>query len=174
MTSRAGRAPHQGSIEPAPDQQTIGVISDTHNFLDPRVPTLLAGVGHILHAGDVGNPILLLELQQVAAVTAVGGNTDDPGMRYRLTQVIELAGRRFLLQHIVNPHAPDDALLERLTRHRPDVVVFGHTHTPFCESIGGILFFNPGYAGKTRFNQPRSLAILHCDPTRIRPQFLPL
>lgn len=174
MSSPAGHEPHRSSPSSRTGQQTIGVISDTHNFLDPRVPPLLAGVSHILHAGDIGNQILLVELEQVAPVTAVTGNTDDPGMRYRLRQTIDLAGRRFLLQHIVNPHAPDDALRERLAQDRPDVVVFGHTHKPFCETIGGILFFNPGYAGKSRFNQPRSLAILHCDATGIRPQFLPL
>jgi putative phosphoesterase len=152
----------------------IGVISDTHNFLDPVVPGLLAGVTHILHAGDIGSSRVLSELETVAPVTAVGGNTDDPGFRYRLTSVVGIAARKFLLRHIVDPHAPDDGLRERLQRERPDVVVFGHTHKPFCEWINGVLFFNPGYAGKARFNLPRSLALLHCDETGIRPEFLSL
>ena len=60
----------------------IGVISDTHNFLDPKIPERFAGVGHILHAGDIGLPWILQELERVAPVTAVGGNTDDPALRY--------------------------------------------------------------------------------------------
>ena len=44
----------------------IGVLSDTHGFLDPRIPELFAGVDHILHAGDVGQPLILVELEQIA------------------------------------------------------------------------------------------------------------
>jgi uncharacterized protein len=152
----------------------IAVISDTHNYLDPRVPQLFAGVDHILHGGDIGLPIILLELEQIAPVTAVAGNTDDPGLHYRATQTVELAGRKFLVHHIVNPHTPADPLKARLARERPAVVVFGHTHKPFCQTIGQTLFFNPGYAGKPRFGLERSVAILHCDDTGMRPKFLKL
>jgi uncharacterized protein len=152
----------------------IGVISDTHNFLDPKVLKLFDGVTHILHGGDIGQPQLLAELAQIAPVTAVAGNTDEPGFHYPLTKVVELAGRKFLLHHIVNPHALMDSLQERIAREQPDVVVFGHTHKPFCETIGGRLFFNPGYAGKQRFNLARSVALLHCEKKALRPEFLPL
>ena len=80
----------------------IGVLSDTHNYLDPRVPRLLAGVDHILHGGDIGLPAILLELEQIAPVTVVAGNTDDAGFYYPQTELVALAGRKFLLQHIVN------------------------------------------------------------------------
>ncbi len=149
----------------------LGIISDTHDFLDPRVPELFAGVDHILHGGDVGMPWLLLQLQQIAPVTAVLGNT-DAGIQLRLTEVVELDGRRFLVHHIVNPHSLGDDLKSRLARERPDVVVFGHTHRPFCERIGGTLFFNPGYAGKPKVGLSRSVAILRCDANEIRPEFL--
>lgn len=152
----------------------IAVISDTHNFLDPRIPALFAGVDHILHVGDIGMPIILLELEQIAPVTAVGGNTDDPGFRYRLTEAVELGGRKYFLQHIVDPHSPSQPLRWQLARERPDVVVFGHTHKPFCETLGSTLFFNPGYAGKPRFGLDRSVAILHCEGKEIRPEYLAL
>ncbi len=152
----------------------IAVISDTHNYLDPRVAELFAGADHILHAGDIGRPAILLELEQIAPVTAVGGNTDDPGFYYRLTELIPLAGRKFLLQHIVNPHAPSAQLRDCLARERPDVVVFGHTHKPFCQTLDRTLFFNPGYAGKQRFLHQRNVALLHCDEQRIRAEYLKL
>ena len=152
----------------------IGVISDTHNYLDPRIAGLFAGVEHILHAGDIGLPSILLELQEVAPVTAVSGNTDDPGFHYRQTQTVELAGRKFLLHHIVNPHSPDDSLQELIARERPDVVVFGHTHKPFSQIIGEILFFNPGYAGKPRFGMERSVAILESSGSRLRSEYFTL
>ena len=152
----------------------VAVLSDTHNYLDPRIPQLFARVDHILHAGDIGLPAIILQLEQVAPVTAVLGNTDDPGLHYRQTEVVEIAGRKFFVQHIVNPHSPADLLKTRLARERPDVVVFGHTHKPFCETIGGTLFFNPGYAGKPRFGLERTVAILHYDQKGIRTEYLPL
>ncbi len=152
----------------------IGVLSDTHNHLDSRIPRLFAGVDHILHAGDIGQPALLLELEQIAPVTAVAGNTDDPGFHYRLTEIVVLAGRKCLVQHSVNPAAPSDPLKTRLAHEHPDVVVFGHTHKPFCRILGGTLFFNPGYAGKPRFGLERSVAILHCGTREIRAEYLKL
>jgi uncharacterized protein len=152
----------------------IGVISDTHNYLDSRIPSLLAGVSHILHAGDIGQPRLLTELRRIAPVTAVTGNTDDPGFKYPATAIVEIGGRKFLLHHIVNPRAPGGFLETLLQRERPDVVVFGHSHKPFYEILNGRLFFNPGSAGRARFGMDRSGAILHCSAENLIPEFFRL
>jgi putative phosphoesterase len=151
----------------------IGVISDTHNFLDPKVHGLFAGVGHILHAGDIGSAEIVSELEKIAPVTAVLGNTDG-GIVFLETEIVELAAKKFLLHHIVNPHAPSDKLEARFAREKPDAVIFGHTHKKFCETIGGVLFFNPGYSGKPKIGVERSAAILHCDEKEIRAEFLAL
>ena len=151
----------------------IGIISDTHGFLDPRIQKIFAGVDHILHAGDVGDAFIPFELEQIAPVTVVLGNT-DLGLTFKLTEVVELGGRKFLVQHIVHPPAPDDKLKSRLVRVRPDVVVFGHTHKPYAETLGGILFFNPGYSGKPKFGTERSVAIFHCDEKEMRHEFINL
>jgi hypothetical protein len=135
---------------------------------------LFAGVHHILHAGDIGLPSLLLELGKIAPVTAVSGNTDDPAFHFEALETVELEGRKFLLQHIVNPHNPAASLKARIARSRPDAIVFGHSHKPLCQTLDGVLFFNPGYAGKPRFGLRRTLAILHSGPEGIRPEFLPL
>lgn len=152
----------------------IGVISDTHNFFDPQIPALFKGVDHILHAGDIGLPRILRQLEIIAPVTAVIGNTDDAGFGYPPTATVCLGGRRFLVRHIVDPHAPGEALEKRLRHDRPDVVVFGHTHLPFCEHRASVLFFNPGAAGRARFGLSRTLAVLHCSKTEIRPEFFTL
>jgi len=151
----------------------IGVISDTHGFLDPRIPELFDGVDHILHGGDVGSPTVLLELENIAPVTAVLGNVDG-GMPLKLTEVVELGNRKFLLHHIVEPRNLGHDLEGTIGRARPDVVVFGHTHKPFAETIGNILFLNPGYTGKQRFNLPRTLAFLFIEDGKIQVQFQPL
>ena len=151
----------------------IGVISDTHGHFDPKIPQLFAGVDHILHGGDIGLPWLILQLEQIAPVTAVVGNTDS-GLGFRETELAELGGRRFLVHHIVDPRKPEEAIQRRITRENPDAVVFGHTHKPFHETIGRTLYFNTGYAGKPRINLSRSVAILHCDRNGIMPEFLEL
>jgi hypothetical protein len=151
----------------------IGVISDTHGFLDPQIKKIFAGVAHILHAGDIGDAFIAFELEQIAPVTVVLGNT-DLGLSFKETEVVELTARKFLVHHIVNPHAPTDKLKARIAREKPDAIIFGHTHKRFCETIGGILFFNPGYSGKPKFGVERSVAILYCDEKEIRAEFLPL
>jgi len=148
----------------------IGVISDTHSFLDPRVASFFGGVEHILHGGDIGPATLIYQLEKIAPVTAVTGNTDT-GCDFRETETIELAGRKFLVHHIVDVHNHDQPIRRRIEREAPDVVVFGHTHKPHNQVIGPTLFFNPGYAGKPRFNQPRSVALLHCTAEGVRAEF---
>jgi predicted phosphodiesterase len=125
----------------------IGVLSDTHGHLDPNIPKLFAGVNHILHGGDIGLPWLILELQEIAPVTAIRGN---------------------------DPEKPEDKIKRKIIRENPDVVIFGHTHKRFCEMIGQTLYFNPGYAGKPKFGLPRSVAILTCDESGITADYLEL
>jgi len=151
----------------------LGIISDTHGFLDPKIPRLFAGVEHILHAGDIGSDGIVVGLESVAPVTAVLGNTDS-SPTFRLTEVVTLAGRKFLVHHIVNPRGLTDELRLRIARERPDAVVFGHTHKAFSETIDGVLYLNPGYAGKQKFGAERSMAILNCDGEGMRPEFLTL
>jgi uncharacterized protein len=152
----------------------IGVISDTHNFLDPKIPELFAGVGHILHAGDIGLPWILTDLELVAPVTAVGGNTDEPALRYAPARTIELAGRKFFVQHIIHPHDLKERRQPHFACERPDAVVFGHTHKSFCEMLDGVLYLNPGYAGRPKLGVERSAAVLHCDEKGMRVEHLDL
>jgi putative phosphoesterase len=151
----------------------IGVISDTHDFFDPRIPELFKGVEHIVHGGDVGSMAIISELEKIAPVTAVSGNTDSM-LPLRGVEVFELGRHKFLLEHIVQPDMPEVLLSQRVQTEKPDVIVFGHTHKPFNKTIGGIWYFNPGYAGKMRFNLERSVALLHFERDKIRAEFLKL
>ena len=151
----------------------IGVLSDTHGHLDPRIPALFDGVEHILHAGDIGPCSILSELERIAPVTAVLGNNDFD-LTLRESEVVTLAGRKFLVHHIVDVRAPAEGLRERITREAPDAVIFGHTHKPHAEQRGRTFYFNPGDAGRPRFNQARSVALIHCDAAGLRHEFKPL
>ena len=151
----------------------IGVISDTHGHFDAKIPRIFSGVEHILHAGDVGGGSILVQLEQIAPVTVVLGN-NDAGMALREIEIVELQGKRFYLQHIF-PHAGiDPATKGRLDRAKSDAVIFGHTHQTFSEIREGRLIFNPGYAGRPRFDLPRSVAILELSPSGLVPVFVKL
>lgn len=151
----------------------LGILADTHNVLDPRLEEVFAGVDHILHAGDVCRPILIAELEVIAPVTVVAGNNDfHPG--WRETEVCELGGRRFLVEHIVHPREPSAAFRGRLARMVPDAVIFGHTHRPYCETHDGVLYLNPGSAGAARFGLPRSVCRLEIREGRLVPEFVTL
>ena len=148
----------------------VGVLADTHGHLDPKILEAFKGVDHILHAGDIGLPWLILELEQIAPVTAVLGN-NDTGLEFKETEILVLKDRKFFLHHIVELPNPAERLKKRIIRENPDVVIFGHTHKPHCEALGQTLYFNPGYAGKPRFKMPRSVAVLYCDNSGITAEY---
>lgn len=137
----------------------VGLISDTHGLLRGSVHQALAGVDLILHAGDVGGHEILDELELIAPVLAVYGNTDAPNDP-RLTQSIEkeIGG---LIVHVSHGHelgSPSPAAL--VMRYPTDVIVYGHTHRQLVTRVGHQLVVNPGAAGARRFNLLPSVARL--------------
>lgn len=133
----------------------IGLISDTHGRLDQRVGVALADVDHIIHAGDIGTPEVLLELEAIAPVTAVLGNCDrasfGPRVGYR-AEVI-LGGVSFAVVH--QPYG--------MTRPYADVNVFGHTHIPRIERVSTSLLVNPGSPSRPRGGFGPSVAIVSIE-----------
>lgn len=151
----------------------LGILADTHDQLDPRIATVFAGVDRIAHAGDVCSPDLIVELEQVAPVTVVRGN-NDAHFRWNESETFEFGGCRFLVEHIVSPEQPTRSLRERLRRIQPQVVIFGHTHRPYCQRLDGILFLNPGSAGWPRHGLPRSVCLVEVDGGIVEPRFVEL
>ena len=147
------------SSQPLPVR--IGLISDTHGLLRPGVFDRFEGVLRILHAGDVGSVDILVELEAIAPVTAVYGNTDGWAMRERLPEVAEVeeAGRRIVVVHGHDPGSPTPAKLAA-AHAGADIVVYGHTHRPRVERVGRTLVVNPGAAGPARFQLKPSVAVL--------------
>lgn len=144
----------------------IGVISDTHGLLRPEVFALFRGVDRILHAGDIGELHLLSELEALAPVTAVWGNTDGFELRDRLPEVVEtrIEGFDFLLLH---GHQLGSPTPESLNRAYPaaEVIIFGHTHKPLLVLVDQVVtVMNPGGAGPFRFGLPASVGIMELEP----------
>ncbi|MGQ0811281.1 MAG: metallophosphoesterase family protein [Nitrospiraceae bacterium] len=154
----------------------IGVIADTHGLFDPAIATHFQHVDHIIHAGDIGSPTVIEQLKKIAPVTAVSGNVDgfeESGFPSQV--VIELGGHRIAVRHVLFEKGKltkeGRAFLEQV---RPDICVFGHTHQPRKERLGGILLFNPGSAGPKRFRLPRRLGILNIKEGRVTSTHLAL
>jgi putative phosphoesterase len=137
----------------------IGLVSDTHGMFRPELFHALDGVELILHAGDVGPDAILAQLETIAPVQAVFGNTDAPG-RPLLRESIELTigGVRV---HVSHGHEVGSPTPERLAaRYDADVIVYGHTHRQLVSRIADRLVVNPGAAGARRFNLEPSAAVL--------------
>ena len=135
----------------------VGLISDTHGLLRPGVHEALAGVELILHAGDVGGDDVLLELEQIAPVRAVYGNTDPPGHPRLAGEIDEtIGGVRVHVSHGHELGAPTPDKL--LARYVADVLVYGHTHKPLVVQASDRWVVNPGAAGPRRFNVVPSVA----------------
>ncbi len=137
----------------------IGLIADTHGVVHPRVPELFADVEHIIHAGDVGGAHVLTALRALAPVTHVDGNNDDGAGEDVLR--LEIGGIRVLLTHILpRPTRPAMRVVQSLQDAPADLVVFGHSHLPHNERLGGVTYFNPASAGPRRFDYPVSVGVL--------------
>lgn len=152
---------------------TLGILSDTHDRLPNGLGRHFAGVDRIVHAGDVCHPDLIVELSLLAPVTVVAGNNDHhPG--WRPTEVFEWAGRRVLVHHIVQPGRPSAEVRDAMRRARPDIVIFGHTHQPFCQVVDGVLYLNPGSAGQSRRGVPLSVCLLQANGSGLETKFIPV
>lgn len=155
----------------------LGLVSDTHGLVDPKLAGLFRGCARIVHAGDVVRPEILDVLAAVAPVTAVRGNNDGAPAFARLpeTALLEAGQLRVLVVHDLGarerPRPPARPLL---ARERPEIVVHGHSHRPGAEVLQGTLFVNPGSAGPRRFKLPRCAAVLSIRGRRAEVTFYDL
>ncbi|HEX6747083.1 MAG TPA: metallophosphoesterase family protein [Longimicrobium sp.] len=153
----------------------IGIISDTHGLLRPEVFDVFEGVEHILHGGDVGPVELLDELEAIAPVTAVWGNTDGWDVRRRVKEIAELdlGGVRIVVMHGMQLGSPTP---EKMAAAHPGagLVVFGHSHQPVIRQVGSTLAVNPGSAGRQRFRDPISVALAEIDGGKVTARLVDL
>jgi hypothetical protein len=144
----------------------IGIISDTHGLLRPEARERLAGVDHIIHAGDIGGPEVISGLRELAPTTAIRGNVDKGSWanHHPNTEWLTLGGRSIYVLHNLNELDLDPAGAGL------DVVISGHSHQPKIETIDGVLYLNPGSAGPRRFTLPIALATLELTDDELRPR----
>jgi putative phosphoesterase len=128
----------------------VGLISDTHGLLRPEALAFLAGCDRIIHGGDIGNAAILEQLAALAPLTAVRGNNDTgpwaeglPGTALLRFGAVAVYVIHDLKELDINPAA--DGVR---------VVVSGHSHKPSSIERDGVLYVNPGSAGRRRFSLP--------------------
>jgi putative phosphoesterase len=148
----------------------IGVISDTHGLLRPEALFALAGSDHIIHAGDIGEPAILDQLTDIAPLTAVRGNVDHGAWAKKIPEinVLEVGGVSIYIIHNLQeldlkPEASGLA-----------AVVYGHSHVAKREIKNGVLYFNPGSAGRKRFVLPVTLGKLLIRNQELEPEIIEL
>ena len=142
----------------------IGLISDTHGLVRPEALAALAGVEHIIHAGDVGGASVIDALRSIAPVDVVRGNNDkDPwGAKLPPWLAIEIEGVGIHVLHDINEM--DVAAARAGFR----VVITGHSHKPLISERDDVLFVNPGSAGPRRFSLPVTIGYLMVAPGAVR------
>lgn len=151
----------------------IGVLSDTHGTLRQEVFELFSGVDRILHAGDIGPTDLLVELEALAPVVAVYGNTDGFEIRDRCPRVaeFEMEGTITVMTHGDQFGSPNPEALHQAFPHA-EIIVYGHTHEPVLELVDRtVTVLNPGVAGKATRRAPPSVGIMELEaglPPRAR------
>lgn len=148
------------------DAMLLGVISDTHGLLRREALEALAGVEHIIHAGDIGSPDILPRLADIAPVTPIRGNVDTQpwGKGLPAWEMVTFAGRTIYVIHDLGDLDLDPAAA------RFDLVISGHSHRPKFETKKGVAYLNPGSAGPRRFKLPVTLAKLDLSTWPLRPE----
>ena len=136
----------------------IGVIADTHSKMRPEALEARVGSDLILHAGDVGRDEVLEALEAIAPLIAIRGNIDTAGRAATLPDVqdLQFLGHAFYMLH-------DGKTLEIDPEGRYRVVIAGHSPKPRNESVGDVLYFNPGGAGPRRFTLPITVGRLQVN-----------
>jgi putative phosphoesterase len=141
----------------------VGLISDTHGLLRPEALDFLAGADHIVHGGDIGGPEILERLARIAPLTVVRGNNDTAAWARTIPETarLDLGGVGIYAIHDLKQLDIEPAAA------RVRVVVSGHSHKPGCSERGGVLYVNPGSAGRRRFSLPISAGELLIDDGKV-------
>jgi putative phosphoesterase len=152
------------------DTIRVGLISDTHGLVREEAIAALTGCQHILHAGDIDTPDVLVKLRKLAPVTVVRGNNDRGPWAESIPafEVVEFGAVLVYLRHDES-ELDVDPVAAGLR-----VMMFGHSHKPRVETRDGVLFVNPGSAGPRRFKLPVAVGELLITGERVDARIIQL
>ena len=140
----------------------IGLISDTHSYLDPAVGEQFAQCDEIWHAGDIGSLRVIEQLQAIKPVRAVFGNIDDLEIQTRFPEDlwITVEGLTVWMTHIGGAPPHYNPRIKRILKEKtPDIFICGHSHILkiMRDPARNMIFLNPGAAGNHGFHHIKTL-----------------
>jgi putative phosphoesterase len=140
----------------------IGLMSDTHSLLDPKILEYFAEVDEIWHAGDIGDPAVAAQLADFKPLRAVYGNIDEPSLRqiYPEDLLFECAGLRVFMTHIGGyPGRYNTRVRKIIDQFKPQLYICGHSHILkiMPDQKRSLLHINPGACGQHGFHKVRTI-----------------
>src|SRR5687768_8471923 len=136
----------------------IGLLSDTHSYLDPRVFEYFSRCDEVWHAGDIGDPALIDQLENFKPVRAVFGNIDDQSLQLRFPEDLRFTceGVDVWITHIGGVPPQYNPRVKKILKSKPpDIFICGHSHILRVKrdpDLNNMLYINPGAAGNHGFH----------------------
>ena len=154
----------------------IAVVSDTHSYMIPdQVLKGLKEADLVIHAGDICDAQMLNEIAKINDIRAVYGNMDEAALRKKLPRRLVLTCEGVHIG-IVHGDGSPEGLIGRVEMELEgldvDVIIFGHSHEPFNQKIGDVLFFNPGSPNDNIFAPYRSYGILEINGNSVKAKII--
>ena len=150
----------------------IGLLSDTHSYLDPAIFTHFSACDELWHAGDFGNEEVLDALEAFKPVRAVYGNIDGQPLRIRIPETLRFTCEEVnvLMTHIGGYPGKYQAKVKQALLEEPaQLFICGHSHILKAQYDPSFqcLHLNPGAAGKQGWHQVRTIMRFEIDGKRI-------
>lgn len=151
----------------------IGLLSDTHGDLDPKIFHYFKDVDEIWHAGDVGTISVIDQLRQFKPLRGVYGNIDSTEIRRELPlfDVFRCEDVKVLITHIAGkPRKYAKPAFELIQEHRPQLFICGHSHILLVEKDKqmDMLWMNPGACGNKGFHKIKTLIRFEIDGNKVQ------
>lgn len=148
----------------------IGIISDTHGYLNPKVKHHLKGMDEVWHAGDIGSLEVLQDLKALCPnVRIVYGNIDDALIRSETKEFLrfKLDNVEVLITHIAGKPGNYSLPLKKELQQNgaPDILVCGHSHILLVkmDKLSNMLWINPGACGNKGFHKLCTMITFNLD-----------
>ena len=141
----------------------IGLLSDTHGYLDKKIFQYFAGCDELWHAGDIGDVSVANELELFKPLKAVFGNIDDKDLQVRFPEDLyfNCEGLEVWMTHIGGaPPNYNPRVKKILKQNAPDIFICGHSHILRIKkdaNLNNMLYINPGAAGNQGFHPVKTL-----------------
>ncbi len=151
----------------------IGLLSDTHSYLDPKIFEYFKNVDEIWHAGDIGTIELADELEKFKPLKAVFGNVDGHELRNRYPEVLlfKIENVKIMMMHIGGFPPKYNATSKKIIEtHKPNLFISGHSHIlkVIPDSNFNLLHINPGACGKHGWHKINTLIRFDIDIDKIK------